>query len=149
MRVHGTFHGIFRYFGRRFSEHGLRLTDRKVKAIKMAPTPRNVTELRSFLRLLAALTNFMPKLSTPTHPLYELVGTIPLTGQMKQYSTHPVLHSILHFLFNFQCVVLYSTDYLIFNYSNIQLFLYHSAIYPNIQLFIQSIILEPPIHPTN
>ena len=62
------------YFGLRFSERGLQPTDEKVKAIKEAPTPRNVTELRSFLGMLAALTNFIPKLSTLAHPLYELLG---------------------------------------------------------------------------
>ena len=62
------------YFGLRFSERGLQPTDEKVKAIKEAPTPRNVTELSSFLGMLAALTNFTPKLSTLAHPLYELLG---------------------------------------------------------------------------
>ena len=71
MRVYRTF-----CFELHFSEHGLRPTDVKVKAIKEAPIPRNVTELRSFLRMLAALTNFIPKLSTLVHPLYELFGTI-------------------------------------------------------------------------
>lgn len=71
MRVYSTF-----CFGLRFSEHGLRPTDEKVKAIKEALIPRNVTELRSFLGMLAALTNFIPKLSTLAHPLYELIGTI-------------------------------------------------------------------------
>ena len=71
MRVYSTF-----CFGLRFSEHGLRPTDEKVKAIKEALIPRSVTELRSFLGMLAALTNFIPKLSTLAHPLYELIGTI-------------------------------------------------------------------------
>ena len=62
------------YFGLRFSEKGLQPTDKKVKAIKDAPTPHSVTELRSFLGMAAALTNFIPKLSTLAHPLYELVG---------------------------------------------------------------------------
>ena len=62
------------YFGLRFSEKGLQPTDEKVKAIKDAPTPHNVTELRSFLGMVAALTNFIPKLSTLAHPLYELLG---------------------------------------------------------------------------
>ena len=65
------------YFGLRFSEKGLQPTDEKVKAIKDAPTPHNVTELRSFLGMVAALTNFIPKLSTLTHPLYELLGNKP------------------------------------------------------------------------
>ena len=77
-----------------------------------------------------------------------------MTGQMQQYSTHPILYSILYFLFNygfdiqllfsFQRVVLYSTQYLIFNYvSKIQLFIWHLAFHLtfkysfSIQLFIK------------
>ena len=33
-----------------------------------------MTELRSFLGMLAAISNFIPKLSTLAHPLYELLG---------------------------------------------------------------------------
>ena len=65
------------YFGLRFSERGIQPTDEKVKAIRDAPTPRNVTELGSFLGMLAALSNFIPKLSTLAHPLYELLGNKP------------------------------------------------------------------------
>ena len=66
------------YFGLHFSEKGLQPTDKKVKAIKEAPTPRNVTELSSsFLGLLAALTYFIPKLSTLAQPLYQLLGNKP------------------------------------------------------------------------
>ena len=66
------------YFGLHFSEKGLQPTDEKVQAIKEAPTPRNVTELRFYLGMLAALTNFIPKLSTLAHPLYQLLGNKPL-----------------------------------------------------------------------
>lgn len=65
------------YFGLRFSEGGLQPTDEKVKAIREAPSPSNVTELRSFLGMLAALSNFIPRLSTMAHPLYELLGNRP------------------------------------------------------------------------
>ena len=65
------------YFGLRFSERGIQPTDEKVKAIRDAPTPSNVTELRSFLGMLAALSNFIPELSTIAHPLYELLGNKP------------------------------------------------------------------------
>ena len=65
------------YFGLRFSQKGLQPTDEKVNAIKDAPTPHNVTELRSFLGMVAALTNFIPKFSTLAHPLYELLGNKP------------------------------------------------------------------------
>ena len=57
-----------------FSARGIQPTDEKVKAIWYAPTPCNVTELRSFLGMQAALSNFVPKLSTLAHPLYELLG---------------------------------------------------------------------------
>ena len=36
-------------------------SDGKVKAIRDAPSLRNVTELRSFLGMLAALSNFISK----------------------------------------------------------------------------------------
>ena len=59
------------YFGLRFSQTGLQPTDEKVKAMKEAPPPRNVTELPSFLGMLAALTNFIPKLSIPRTSSWE------------------------------------------------------------------------------
>ena len=62
------------YFGFRFSEKGLQPGCEKVRAIKEAPAPRNVTELRPFLGVLALLTKFIPKLSTLAHPLYEPLG---------------------------------------------------------------------------
>lgn len=65
------------YFGLRFSETGTQPTDEKVKAIRDAPTPSKVTELRSFLGMLAALSNFIPKLSHLAHPLNELLGNKP------------------------------------------------------------------------
>ena len=65
------------YFGLRFSARGTQQTDEKVKAIWDAPTPCNVTDLRSFLGMLAALSNFIPKLSTLAHPLNELLGNKP------------------------------------------------------------------------
>ena len=62
------------YLGLRFSARGIQQTDEKVKAIWDAPTPCNVTDLRSFLGMLAALSNFIPKLSTFAHPLNSLVS---------------------------------------------------------------------------
>lgn len=50
---------------------------KNVRAINKAPAPRKVTELPSFLGMLAALNNFIPKLSTLAHPLYELLGNKP------------------------------------------------------------------------
>ena len=65
------------HFGLCFSESGIQPTDEKAKAIRDAPTPRIVTELRSFLGMLAALSNLIPKLSTLAHPLYKLLGNKP------------------------------------------------------------------------
>ena len=65
------------YFGLRFSARGIQPTGERVKAIRDAPTPFNVTELHSFIGLLAALINFIPKLSTLARPLNELLGNKP------------------------------------------------------------------------
>ena len=40
------------YLGYAIDEEGLHPTEEKVKAIKEAPTPKNVTELRSFLGII-------------------------------------------------------------------------------------------------
>ena len=48
------------YFGPRFSARGIQPTDEKVKAVRDAPTLCNVTELRSFLGLLADLAASFP-----------------------------------------------------------------------------------------
>jgi len=65
------------YFDLRFSARRIQPTDEKVKAIREAPTPRNVKKLRSSLRMLAAFSNFIPNLSTLAHPLNELLGNKP------------------------------------------------------------------------
>ena len=48
-----------------------------MKAIRDAPTPCNVTELRALLGMLAPLSNLISKLSTLAHPRYELLGNKP------------------------------------------------------------------------
>lgn len=40
------------YLGHRITEHGVLPTEEKVKAIQNAPTPRNASELKSFLGLV-------------------------------------------------------------------------------------------------
>ena len=64
------------YFGLHFSARRIQPTDEKVKAIWDAPTPGNMTELHSFLVMLASISNFIPKLSTIAHPLYNSL-TLP------------------------------------------------------------------------
>ena len=51
------------YLGHRISAAGLQLTDSKVKALKEAPVPRNVSQLKSFLGLLNYYGKFVPNLS--------------------------------------------------------------------------------------
>ena len=48
-------------------------TDEKIVAIKGAPSPKNVAELRSYLGLLNYYGNFIPSLSTLLQPLHELL----------------------------------------------------------------------------
>ena len=50
---------------------------KRLEAIHNAPHPNNLTELRSFLGLLAALNCFIPNLSELAHPLNELLGNKP------------------------------------------------------------------------
>ena len=45
----------------------------KVKAIKDAPAPTNVTELKSFLGMVNFYGKFLPNLSSTLEPLHELL----------------------------------------------------------------------------
>ncbi len=48
-------------------------TGEKIKAIKNAPQPKNVTELRSFLGILNYYNRFLPTLPAKMAPLYSLL----------------------------------------------------------------------------
>ena len=61
------------YLGHRIDRDGLHPTDEKVRAIRDAPNPRDVTELRSFLGLINYYGKFLPQLSTVLAPLYRLL----------------------------------------------------------------------------
>ena len=61
------------YLGHRISAEGLQLTDSKVKALKDAPVPCNVSQLKSFLGLLNYYGKFVPNLSTALAPLHQLL----------------------------------------------------------------------------
>ena len=69
------FRGIFR--AALFKSMVFNQPTNKAKAFNEAHIPRNVTELRSLLGMLVALTNFIPKLSTLAHSRYELIGNTP------------------------------------------------------------------------
>ena len=51
------------YFGFRITQAGLRTLPSKVEAVLKAPTPRNVTELKSFLGLANYYGSFLANLS--------------------------------------------------------------------------------------
>ena len=53
------------YLGHRISADGLQPTDTKIKALKQAPIPRNVTQLKAFLGLLNYYGKFVPICSPP------------------------------------------------------------------------------------
>lgn len=61
------------YLGHTIDAQGLHPTQKKVKAIKEAPSPKNITELRSFLGILNYYSKFLPQMSTKLKPLYDLL----------------------------------------------------------------------------
>ena len=62
------------YLGHVISEKGIQPTVEKVRAIKEAPQPKNISELRSFLGLINYYYKFLPNLSANLTPLYTLLN---------------------------------------------------------------------------
>ena len=62
------------YLGHIIDKDGLHPTEEKVTAIKKAPPPKNITELRSFLGLISYYGKFLPSLADKLTPLYDLLG---------------------------------------------------------------------------
>ena len=61
------------YLGHLLNATGLHPTDEKVAALAEAPTPTNVTQLRSFLGIVNYYGKFLPNLSDTLKPLYNLL----------------------------------------------------------------------------
>ena len=61
------------YLGHRVSARGLQPLASKVQAIQDAPTPKDVSQLQSFLGMLNYYGRFLPDLATLLSPLYELL----------------------------------------------------------------------------
>ena len=61
------------YLGHIIDAQGLHPTEEKVQAVKNAPQPKNVAELRSFLGILNYYGKFLPNLSSKLAPLYRLL----------------------------------------------------------------------------
>lgn len=61
------------YLGHKISKNGLQKVDSKVRAISLAPAPRNLTELRAFLGMVSYYSRFIYNLATHLQPLYALL----------------------------------------------------------------------------
>jgi len=61
------------FLGHLVDSDGIHPVQSKVKAIRGAPTPRNVAELKSYPGLLTYYNKLMPNLSTALAPLYQLL----------------------------------------------------------------------------
>ena len=62
------------YLGFIIDKNGRHPTNDKIQAIREAPTPKDVTQLRSFLGMLTYYGNFLPNLSSKLTPLYDLLA---------------------------------------------------------------------------
>ncbi|XP_039664152.1 uncharacterized protein K02A2.6-like [Perca fluviatilis] len=61
------------YLGHSITAEGLRPVEDKVRAIKETPSPKNITELRSFLGMVNYYGKFLQDLSKVLAPLYKLL----------------------------------------------------------------------------
>ena len=61
------------YLGLKIDAEGLHPVEEKVNAVKRAPVPQNVSELRSFLGMVQYYHPFLPDLATTLAPLHELL----------------------------------------------------------------------------
>ena len=61
------------YLGHTISQQGLQPTPEKVRAIMDAPTPKDVSQLKSFLGIINYYGKFLPNLSTLLAPLHKLL----------------------------------------------------------------------------
>ena len=61
------------YLGLRISAEGLQPVEEKINAVKRAPAPQNVNELRSFLGMVQYYHSFLPGLASILAPLHRLL----------------------------------------------------------------------------
>ena len=61
------------YLGHKIDADGLHPVPDRVTAIQEAPTPKSVSQLRSFLGMLSYYSKILPSLSTILQPLYHLL----------------------------------------------------------------------------
>ena len=61
------------YLGHVIDQNGLHASDNKLQAIRNAPYPKNVQQLRSLLGLMNYYGKFVPNMSSVLHPLNQLL----------------------------------------------------------------------------
>ena len=61
------------YLGHIIDSEGVRPTEEKVRAVREAPIPNNISQLRSFLGIINYYHKFLPSLSSKLTPLYSLL----------------------------------------------------------------------------
>ena len=61
------------YMGFLVDKQGIHPTDEKIAAIRDAPRPTNVKEVKAYLGLLNYYGAFLPKLTTVLQPLHQLL----------------------------------------------------------------------------
>ena len=62
-----------KYLGHIISAEGVKPNPKKVEAIKRAPRPKDINQLRSYLGIVNYYSHFIPNLSTKLNPLYKLL----------------------------------------------------------------------------
>ena len=62
------------FLGHLVDAQGLRSLPEKIRAVRDAPTPTNITELKAYLGLISYYGKFLPNLSTHLTPLYGLLS---------------------------------------------------------------------------
>ncbi len=64
---------LVEYLGHRISKDGLQPMDGRIRALRDAPVPRNVSQLKSFLGMLNYYNKFLPNHSHNLAPLHKLL----------------------------------------------------------------------------
>ena len=63
-----------KYMGHILSKQGISPVNSKLDAIRLAPRPKDVSQLRSFLAMLDYYSKFIKDISSKLHPLYQLLS---------------------------------------------------------------------------
>eukprot|EP00731_Ephydatia_muelleri_P024869 Em0016g1140a len=73
------------YLGYKIDKNGIHPLAEKVEAVKNAPEPKNITELKSYLGLLTYYSRFLPHMATMLAQLYRLLqAKIPWNWTQKE-----------------------------------------------------------------